>query len=71
MNKRLLLIVCGILWFLPGKAQEGVDSMRIYYVVGHRAVSYTHLDVYKRQLYGYSYVWARLRRDVPRGSTEL
>lgn len=38
MNKRLLLIVCGILWFLPGKAQEAVDSMRIYYVVGHREV---------------------------------
>lgn len=38
MSKRLLLIVCGILWFWSGKAQEAVDSMRIYYVVGHREV---------------------------------
>ncbi len=44
MNKRLLLIVFGILWFLPGKAQDAVDSMRIYYVVGHREVDPSFRD---------------------------
>lgn len=44
MNKRLLLIVFGILWFLPGRAQEAVDSMRIYYVVGHREVDPSFRD---------------------------
>ena len=32
-----------------------------------RAVSYTHLDVYKRQLLGYAGDWAELTQFLPEG----
>ena len=36
-----------------------------------RTVSYTHLDVYKRQVEAFAEVWTRTRQDIERNATKI